>query len=103
MDYRDRRYFLVSFHHDTRSLRIGNMRRADPSIKFHPPYNHFHGDIQFNGYDGARNDITGLRFPSAMLSCKKDKADAILYELRKIAGEGRWCGYYELTQFDNCR
>lgn len=96
MDYRERRYFLVSFNYSTRDMRMKNLKMVDPSVKFNPPYGHL-PDTKW-GYDGERCDITGLSFPTTMMSCSKDKVDAVLYELRKTVGEDHYSGYYELNK-----
>lgn len=95
MDYRNRCYFLVGFHHDTRQLRMQNIKNADSSAKWHPPYNHIREDT----YDGEWWALTGLKWPTAMLSCDKSKVDAVVHELKKTVGEDYYSGYFALNPY----
>ena len=95
MDYRKRKYYLVSlpcFDHD---YRLEHMTLVAPSLKMHAPYNH----ICFGTYDGKFYQQTNVMCPEMMISCKLEEADALEYELRKmsrdIAVQGRFC---ELTK-----
>lgn len=97
MDYRNRRYFLVYFNSWYRSLRMDNLKRVAPTIKMHPPYNHL-PDSGHYGYDGSRNDITGMHLADMMISCSKDESEAVLYELNSMVRKDLRSKFFELTK-----
>jgi hypothetical protein len=75
---------------------MGFIKNADRFVKFSPPWGHFYPDR----YDGDYSSITNIRFPSCMIGCSADKADAVRFELSKMVREDRYTRYYELNPFD---
>lgn len=82
MDYRKRKYYLVAFCYFNQS--IYEIKNKVPSVKIHPPYNHFRNKKAKNFikkfnltnrdlYDG---DIHG-KYVQTMLSCKKEESDIL--------------------------
>ena len=97
MDYRNRRYFLVHFNPWYRSFRVDNLKRVAPTIKMYPPYNHL-PDSGHYGHDGSRHDVTGMHLADMMISCSKDEADAVLYELKSMVRKDCRSQFFELTK-----
>ena len=46
MDYRERRYYLIDLQGDKNNNKINLMRRVAPSLKIHPPYNHWNDEYE---------------------------------------------------------
>ena len=99
MDYRHRKYYLVSIPYFSRDMRIGYFKIAAPSLKMHTPYNHVHIKEDFEAYDGIWHEHTGVRRPDAMLSCRIEDSNALEYELRKMVRNDYPYGkFFELTK-----
>lgn len=77
MDYRFRKYYLVAFNVAVYDMRIKHLKSFAPSLKIHPPYNHFKNNDK--DYDGNYTHT----YHQLMISCKKEEAEAVEYELRK--------------------
>lgn len=97
MDYTCRKYYLVSIPYFSREMRIGYFKIAAPSLKMHPPYNHFrYGKYP---YDGAAYSFTKMHRPDMMISCSIEDSEALEYELRKMVRRDDGYGYFcELTK-----
>lgn len=79
MDWRKRNYYLVSISYNSYDMRMRYYKLASPSLKIHPPYNHFkNGQMLDRHNDGAKGHYWQM-----MLSCKKEDTEALEYELRK--------------------
>lgn len=78
MDYRNRRYFLIRLYNRNGGLK--KLKEEVPSLKVHPPYNHFNHPKKStkyrNDYDGSIVNIHN-KFETIhqMVSCKKEEAD----------------------------
>ena len=78
MDYRNRRYFLIRLYNRNGGLK--KLKEEVPSLKVHPPYNHFNHPKKStkyrNDYDGSIVNIHN-KFETIhqMVSCKKVEAD----------------------------
>lgn len=79
MDWRKRKYYLVKISSEAREMRDKNLKGISKYVEFHPPYSHF----AEGKYDGCFHRITEIVSPSYMLSCRKEDAEAVEYELRK--------------------
>lgn len=86
MDYRHRKYYLVSIPYFSREMRISYFKIAAPSLKMSPPYNHILRERHVGkyDYDGMHFRRTDVRRPDMMISCKIEDAEALEYELRKM-------------------
>lgn len=77
MDYRNRRYFLIRLYNRNGGLK--KLKEEVPSLKVHPPYNHFNHPEKStkyrNDYDGSIVNIHN-KFETIhqMVSCKKEEA-----------------------------
>lgn len=101
MDYRHRKYYLVSVPYFSRSMRMNYFKIAAPSIKISPPYNHIlHRQPKYtSNYDGLWYKETGIHRPDMMISCKIEDADSLEYALRKMVRNDDGYGkFYELTK-----
>lgn len=101
MDYRHRKYYLVSIPYFSRNMRIGYFKIAAPTIKMHIPYNHFkHGKLKnIQQYDGLHFLETNMRRPDMMVSCKIEDSDALEYELRKmVRNDDPYGAFCEITK-----
>ena len=101
MDYRHRKYYLVSIPYFSRDMRIRYFKIAAPSMKMHAPYNHMSHKQQKDilSYDGLWSKEIGLRRPDMMISCKTEDVESIEYELRKMVRNDEGHGwFYELTK-----
>lgn len=107
MDYRSRKYYLVSIPYFSRDMRLSYFKIAAPTLKMSPPYNHIRKeDIKKYDYDGKHFRQTDVRRPDMMISCRIEDAEALEYELRKMVrndndfyGRPKFC---ELTK-EICR
>ena len=82
MDYRERDYYLVRLDCLTYHMRMQHLKLAAPSLKVHPPYNHFKNND--SDYDAVFTRKLGLGgYWQMMLSCRKEDSGAVEYELRK--------------------
>jgi hypothetical protein len=79
MDYRHRDYYLVSIDYSSYDMRMQYYKIAAPSLKIHPPYNHFKNGRDWDMY----NDVAKGYYWQMMMSCKKEDSEALEYELRK--------------------
>ena len=102
MDWRERKYYLVSFHRFNRDMRMRFFKNAAPSLKMSAPYGHkaYHvdGKKPQSVYDGVWYKDTGLFLPECMMSCRTEEAEALEYELRKMVRNDKYSGFYELTK-----
>lgn len=103
MDWRSRKYYLVSIPYFCRDMRINYFKIAAPSIKMSEPYNHVAHKIGRYGsdykYDGQWCKETGVHRPDYMISCKTEESEALEYELRKmVRNDGYYGAFYELTK-----
>lgn len=88
MDYRERNYYLVSIDYCSHDMRLRYFKIAAPSLKIHPPYNHFkYNDEDYDGNYLQNQGHSG--YWQMMLSCKKENSDALEYELRKAVRNDR--------------
>lgn len=79
MDYRYRDYYLITIDYLSYDMRMRYYKIASPSLKIHPPYNHFKNGRELDVYnDGAKGHYWQM-----MISCKKEDSEALEYELRK--------------------
>lgn len=99
MDYRHRKYYLVSLPWFSKDMRLRYFRIAAPSMKIYPPYNHVLSEKPHPLYDGHLRFDTGVYRPNMMISCKTEDAEALEYELRKMVRNDEHCGaFFELTK-----
>lgn len=99
MDYRHRKYYLVSLPWFSKDMRLQHFRIAAPSMKMHPPYNHVLSEKPHPLYDGHWRFDTGVCSPGMMLSCKLEDAGALEYELRKmVRNDSPHASFFELTK-----
>lgn len=108
MDYRERRYFLISLNtqHHSKYDTYQNKRvwyqdidliKRIPSVKFGCPYNHFYKHNPLGEYDG--NAIG--KYVQMLVSCRKEYADNLVQMLKRISVSKRSAGYtfwIELSQ-----
>lgn len=99
MDYRHRKYYLVSIPYFSRDMRIRYFKIVAPSLKMHSPYNHFcHRDNE-QAYDGKWSNLTGVMRPDIMMSCTIEDSAALEYELHKMVRNDDGYGkFFELTK-----
>lgn len=98
MDYRHRKYYLVSIPYFSRDMRIRYFKIAAPSLKMHAPYNHILKQ-HTSDYDGCCHEDTGVRRPDVMISCKLEDVESLEYELRKMVRNDDGYGkFYELIK-----
>ena len=103
MDYRERKYYLVTFKGDSYNSRIQQIRSVVPSFKIHEPYNHKkEGPEEIRRgkvYDGSTIGIAkvpegqvSMKYWQVMVSCKNEDATVLEKELKKAANEdvGPW-------------
>lgn len=82
MDYRDRNYYLVRIDSLSYDMRMQYFKLASPSLKIHPPYNHFKNND--SDHDAVFTHKLGCgSYLNMMLSCRKEDSEAVEYELRK--------------------
>ncbi len=82
MDYRERNYYLVRLDCWDYAMRMQYLKLAAPSLKIHPPYNHFKNND--SDYDAIFTHKLGLGgYWQMMLSCRKEDSEAVEYELSK--------------------
>lgn len=79
MDYGHRNYYLVAIDYSSYDMRMRYYKIASPSLKIHPPYNHFKNGREWDMY----NDVAKGHYWQMMISCKKEDSEALEYELRK--------------------
>lgn len=108
MDYRERRYFLISLNTQYRSKydTCQNKRvwyqdldliKRIPSVKFGCPYNHFKNSNSHGEYDGE----TVGKYVQMLVSCRRKYADDFICLLKGISVSKRSAGYtywIELTK-----
>ncbi len=94
MDYRKRNYYLVKFDWSSREMRMEYLKLACKKLKMHAPYNH----IKNNKRDFVKTDDDFVFFPDVMISCLKEDAEAIEYELRKMTRRDNYGYYTKLTK-----
>lgn len=102
MDYKNRKYYLVSIPYFSRAMRLSYFKIAAPTLKMSPPYNHIRRETKYPvKYDGQHARLTNVLRPDMMISCKIEHSEALEYELRKMVrnDNGRFC---ELTK-EICR
>lgn len=109
MDYRHREYYLVHFNLMQREIYLNELRSLVLSLKMHKPYNHILYDKEPNiEYDGKWWRFTELKHIDMMLSCKKEEAKKLEYELNRLNNENKYglklkrCKFYRLTK-EFCR
>ena len=76
MDYRNRNYYFVTIDYASYNMRLSMYQWAAPSLKIHSPYNHVK-------WSDRERDLLNGSYWQMMLSCKKEEAEALEYELRK--------------------
>ena len=81
MDYRHRNYYLVTIDRTSYDMRLRYYKIAAPSLEIHSPYNHFKYNKYKDGYDGMYTATSD--YWQMMVSCKKEEAEALEYELNK--------------------
>lgn len=91
MDYRERKYYLVRFYYYNKCIDI--LKRNTPSIKIHPPYNHFRNDkaiklmkqrsINIPEPDIYDGDVCGY-YVQVMISCPENRVSELDSILRGI-------------------
>ena len=102
MDWRERNYYLVKTNEYSYKMRHEHYKLAAPSLKIHPPYNHFKKWIGSDNYDAYHKKTTGMFYVQEMLSCKIEDSDALEYELREARRrDGRKSNFVKITK-DMC-
>lgn len=117
MDYRERKYYLIhtAFFYDEY---IDKLKSLIPSLKIHPPYNHFRNNENINYLNDIRrkngyevcDDIdihdlaAGYGYASNMISCRIEESQ-LLDEICKSCKtkfhfhpDFRWMKLVELTK-----
>ena len=76
MDYRERRYYLIRLYN--RNGGIKKLKEEVPSLKVHPPYNHFNHPEKSTkykkDYDGSSVNIHQFETIHQMVSCKIEES-----------------------------
>ena len=102
MDYRNRRYLLNRLYNRNGGLK--KLKEEVPSLKVHPPYNHFNHPEKSTkyrkDYDGSLVNIHKLETIHQMVSCKIEEADKFQETLRYI--DHPYNFIYELEKW-NCK
>lgn len=101
MDYRNKKYYLVSFDGHAYDFRLNILKKEISSLKISAPYNHFR-DYKPE-YDGeSMKKINRSTYWQMMISCNKEDEEILLYELRKAKRNDSFsCVWFELTK-ENC-
>lgn len=100
MDYRKRKYYLVTLDYFSYNMRINILKLAAPTLKIHSPYNHIRRKCKYkSNYDGEHYDVTGMGYVQFMVSCWIEESNLIEFELRKAEREdGQGSKFIELTK-----
>lgn len=100
MDYRKRKYYLVTLESYGYRERIKILKRIAPTSKISPPYNHImRGNIDGSNYDGDHRNITGMSYVEFMISCKIEDSKLLEFQLREQKKQyGYGCNFVELTK-----
>lgn len=64
MDYRERCYYLIDLQSDKNNDKINLMRRVAPSLKIHPPYNHWNDE-----YESDKLHVNNCWFNNTTIHC----------------------------------
>lgn len=64
MDYRDRCYYLIDLRSDANNDKVNLMKRIAPSLKIHPPYNHFN-----DNYPSDKFHVSNCWFDNTTIHC----------------------------------
>lgn len=79
MDWRNRKYYCVSFSWEASNMRIRNLKLLD-GVKIRPNKDAGRGHYQY------------------LISAPIDCSEAIEYELRKAERNDSWCDWAEISQ-----
>lgn len=95
MDWRHRKYYLISYSME----HPYNWNQISRSIRLFPPYNHFKQYLSENrlSYDGVAWRETKEPVPSQMLSCLAEDADEVELQMERLHQSNAF-SYCELTQ-----
>ena len=88
-------YYLATISYASYDMRMRYYKLAAPSLKMHPPYNHFkNGKMLDRHNDGAKGHYWQM-----MLSCKKEDSEALEYELRKAERNDKGFSSWDKSTF----
>ena len=95
MDYRDRKYYLVTLSYSSYKTRLNKFKQIAPSLKISAPYNHFKNG---KSYDGANTvDLCNCcyyNYWQMLISCNKQESDLLEYELNKMLVKDKKYSYF---------
>ena len=107
MDWRNRKYYLVTLGYGIRHCGRFQMLKRIPSVKFSKPYNHIfppikdapEGYLGSINYDGKHTDETGMRYVQYMISCNDAQSESVENLLNNFHNdEPLYCYWFELTK-----
>ena len=77
MDYRDRKYYMVTLNNYSHNSKLKNLKATIPTLKIYSPYNHFKNH---KGYDGDASRSPCF-YCQMVISCGKSYSDILETEL----------------------
>lgn len=84
MDYRYRRYYIVSLCERDYNENIRELKRAVPSLEIHKPYNHFVRSRKRKYEDVHDCRRLGGRYVHALLTCRKEDAKKLIDKINEL-------------------
>lgn len=87
MDYRNRKYYLVTLSSSSYDIRLNHFKMFIPTLKISEPYNHFKNG---KSYDGENTN----KYWQMMISCRNEHAEALEYELNKDKRQNEKYSYF---------
>lgn len=88
MDYRERKYYFVLFDYYARQMRERYFKICAPSVIIRPMNDRLRGLAKSMGF----------QYPNAFLSCRKEDADDLEYEMRKAERRDMCSTWEEITK-----
>ena len=88
MDYRERKYYFVLFDYWSREMRERYFKICAPSVIIRP----------MNDRLRELAKSMGFQYPNAFLSCRKEDADDLEYEMRKAERRDMCSTWEEITK-----
>ena len=92
MDWRERKYYAVSFDWRSRDMRLGYLRTID-GLRIHP-YKNIEKQTD-------EKDARGLY--QCLIGVPAESSDAVEYELRKAERNDDWCKWKEVQRKEKAR
>lgn len=93
MDYRERKYYFVLIEYGSYDMRLRYFHIVAPSLKVH----------YMNDYRRRFAKQCDFMYPNLLLSCRKEDAEDLEYEMRKAERRDSYSTWQEVTRSDELK